>query len=236
MRLLLVTGTLFFGFSSLDGINTSSVFSADVKKGDPSMEYRSGYDPDSNDFAHRIHYQYGFSESWRMRLILLQSKNALDDLEFRYARWEGQWQFLEDEEAGWDSALRFEVQLADFDDVPSRVRVAWTGKKDLNEDWQVRGNFLTGHQFGEKSNDGFLLESRAQISRKLNNQWRFAIDYYGDMNTTKDIGSFDDQEHQLGPLLKFSFNDGFTGNFGALYGISDGAPDKEYRFTLIYGF
>ena len=82
MRLLLVTGTLFFGFSSLDGINTSSVFSADVKKGDPSMEYRSGYDPDSNDFAHRIHYQYGFSESWRMRLILLQSKNALDDLSF----------------------------------------------------------------------------------------------------------------------------------------------------------
>ncbi len=144
-RLLLYSGILCSSFLSLKAINTSSVFSADVKKGAPALEYRSGYDPDSHNFAHRLHYQYGLSESWRMRLILLQSKNDLENLEYRYARWEGQWQFLEDEEAGWDSALRFELQLADFDDDPSRARVAWTGKKDLDEDWLVRWNLLTGH-------------------------------------------------------------------------------------------
>lgn len=234
--LVFLFGILLISFLSLSGINTSSVFSADVKKGEPSFEYRSGYDPDSHNFAHRFHYQYGLSESWRMRLILLQSKNELENLEYRYARWEGQWQFLEDEEAGWDSALRFEVQLADFDDEPSRGRVAWTGKKDLDEDWQVRWNLLTGHQIGSESKSGWLLESRAQVSRKINSQWRFAVDYYGDMNTTKSIGSFDDQEHQLGPLFKFSLKNGWSGNFGALYGISESAPDKEYRVALIFGF
>jgi len=214
------------------GQNTSSVFSPDVTAGATAVEYRIAYDGEDSSTAQRIPVQHGFSESWRMRLIALFSGNETNSTEFRYVRWEGQWQFLENEEAGWDSALRLELQLADGDDSPSRVRLAWTGKVDLNDAWQLRGNFLTGHQFGSDAGGGYLLESRLQLTRKLSDQWRLGFDYYGDMNDTEDFGGWDDQEHQLGPILKFKLNDRWSGFINGLHGISDGAADFEGRFLL----
>lgn len=171
-----------------------------------------------------------------MRLILLQSGNENNNLEFRYLRWEGMWQFLEDEEVGWDSALRFEVQLADTDDLPSRVRLAWSSKWDLDSNWQFRTNVLTKHQFGEDAGDGYFLEGRAQLTRKWTANTRIGVDWYGDFNTIEDIGSFDEQEHQLGPLLKFDLDENWGGQAGVLLGVSDAAADSEFRLHLIYGF
>jgi len=94
---------------------------------------------------------------------------------------------------------------------------------------------LTGHQFGEQSNGGYLLEARAQISRKLSDKYRIGVDYFGDLNTTDDLGSFDEQEHQFGPLLKFK-SGMWSGLIGPLFGVSDGAPDTEWRIHLIGSF
>ncbi len=218
------------------GQNTSSVFSPDVDKGESELEYRAAFDPEDDAFAHRLHYQYGFTDWLRMRAIVLQSGDNDRDLEYRYFRWETQFQFLEDQKHGWDSAVRFELQIADGDDPPSRVRLAWTGKVDVTDILQLRGNLLTGHEFGNESDDGFLLEARAQVSAKLTDKLRLAVDYYGDMNNTESIGGFDDQEHQLGPLLKFKTDFGLSGNAGVLFGLSEAAPDTELRVTLIYAF
>jgi len=214
--------------------NTSSVFSPDVDDGESEFEYRVGFEPEGNAFAHRAHYQYGFSDSWRMRLIALQRASDTRDLEFRYLRWEGLWQFLEDQTAGWDSGLRFEVQVAEGDDLPSRLRLAWTGKVDLNEDWQLRSNLLTGREIGEGSGDGYLLEFRGQIGRKLSDKVTLAVDLFSDLNRTGEIGSFNEQEHQLGPLLKFKLGNGWSGSLGYLYGLSEAAPDDAFRLALIY--
>lgn len=217
------------------GQNTSTVFSPDVVKGRSMLEYRFTADPDQSVFAHRIHYQYGFTDSFRGRLILQQSGEFWQDLDFRYARLEGLWQFLESEEAGWDSALRFELQVADGDDPPSRFRVAWTGKVDV-EAWQFRSNLLTGHEFGEASDPGLLLEGRAQVTRKLGESFRLGADYYGDFNTTRDPGSFNDQEHQLGPIIKFKAGNNWGGFVGALFGVSEAAADTELRILLNTSF
>ncbi len=182
------------------------------------MEYRSAIDPDDNSFAHRLHYQYGFTDSLRGRIILQQSGSSFSDLDFRYVRLEAIWQFLEDEKAGWDSALRFELQLADNDDPPSRVRLGWISKVDLTERWQLRGVLKIGRQIGNDSGDGFLLEARAQASYKLNDTFRLAVDYFGDLNDTDDIGGFAEQEHQIGPMLKFNIGGGWEGITGVLFG------------------
>ncbi|MEM0897226.1 MAG: transporter [Verrucomicrobiota bacterium] len=227
---------LSLAFGTAQAQNTSSVFSPDVTKGKSAIEYRSAFDPDNDAFVHRLHYQYAFTDSWRLRIIGLQDGDDSDAFAYRYTRLEAMWQFLEDEDFGWDSALRFELQIAEDDSPPSRFRVAWSGKVDLDDHWQLRGNFLTGHEFGEESDDGYLLESRAQISRKITDKWRLAVDYYGDMNDTENFGSFDEQEHQLGPLLKFKTGGRLSGQFGALFGISEAAADTELRLHLTYSF
>ncbi len=232
---LLIIAALSLPGGMLIGQNTSSVFSPDVTRGKNAIEYRAAYDSDAEAFSHRLHYQYGFTDAWRGRVILTQFDRPSQNLELRYIRFEGLWQFLEDGEAGWDSALRFELQLTEGDNPPHRARIAWSGKKDLNEKWQIRGNFLTGRQFGNESKKGWLLESRAQITRKLNPNWSLAVDYFGDMNDTDEFGAFKDQEHQLGPLLKFKAG-GASGLFGPLFGVSSSAPDLELRCHLIWSW
>jgi hypothetical protein len=220
----------------LQAQNTSSVFSPDVVKGRHAAEYRASYDLEKDFFSHRIHYQYGFNDSFRGRVILTQRKEDTEDFDFRYMRLEGLWQFLEHEKAGWDSALRFELQIADGDDPPSRFRVGWTSKVDFADDWQFRFNFLTGRQFGNEAGKGALLENRAQLTYKVADPIRLGVDYYGDMNDTEDVGNWKEQEHQIGPIIKFNLGGGWKGQAGPLFGISNAATDTELRIFLIKVF
>ncbi|MGF1483637.1 MAG: transporter [Opitutales bacterium] len=221
---------------AVQGQSTSSVYSPDVVKGRHAVEYRAAFDAETDDFSHRIHYQYGFTESLRGRIIFEQDKPEGEDFDFQFVRLEVLWQFLEDEEAGFDSALRFEGELGDGDDSASRFRIGWTNKIDLDDNWQLRGILKTGHEFGENSDDGFIIDLRAQVSRKVTDALRVGVEYFGDLNTTDDIGSFEEQEHQLGPLVKFNLGSGWKGQAGPLFGLSDAASDAELRLFLIKEF
>jgi hypothetical protein len=214
---------------------TGTVFSPEVDDGERGLEYRISLQPDHDDqperFSHRLHYQHALDDSLRWRLIALQREVDNDGLEFRYARLELQWQFLEDQEAGWDSALRYELQIAEGDDLPHRVRLAWTGKGDVTDRWQLRANFLTGREFGSGSNSGLLLETRAQATYRLNNGTRIGLEMFNDLNYTTDMGSFDDQAHQLGPIVKTGIG-GWGVELSYLIGLSDGAADQDFRLIV----
>lgn len=218
--------------------NTTTVFSPDVKADTRAWEYRSSYFPSDGDepkrFAHRLHYQQAIDDTWRVRLIGQQRSIDGESLDYRYTRLEVQQQYLESEVAGWDAALRYELQISDEDDSPDRVRIAWTGKRDLDSGWQLRGNFLTGREFGNNDRGGLLLEFRAQATQVVGDA-RLGLELFSDMNRTTDVGDFDDQEHQLGPIAKFSLA-GMKVNAGYLYGISDSAQDHNFRLIFTYNF
>lgn len=223
--------------ASATALNTTSVFSPDVRAGSQAAEYRLSFVPQSGDdaIAHRLHYQRAWSEDWRWRFIGLLSDRGADDLEYRYMRLELQNQFLSDEVGDWDAAVRYEFQIADNDDRPSRVRVAFTAKRDLDARWQIRGNFLTGREFGAESGEGYLLETRAQITRAVGD-YRLGIESFNDFNDTQDVGGFDDQAHQIGPVLKGRFGGGWKFLLSGLFGVSDGADDHDIRLHLTRGF
>lgn len=216
--------------------NTSGVFSPDVSAGDRSVEYRSSFEPgeDGNPdvFAQRLHYQHALNDQTRWRLIA-QHSDSDDGLEFRYARLELQHQLHEDQEAGFGSALRFELQIAEGDDQPSRVRVAWTGKLDVTPEWQLRANALTGKQFDSGADSGLLLETRWQASYKLDNGVRVGMEMFNDLNTTSDFGRFDEQEHTLGPIVKFGLG-ALKAEASYHAGLSDAASDHTFRLHLKY--
>ena len=220
----------------LQALNTSSVFSPDVKAGSKAWELRSSYLPDESpsEWAQRLHYQQALNEAWRLRIIGLFYDPGQGGAEFRYARLEAQWQFAEDDNAGWDSAIRYELQIAENDNTPSRGRVAWTGKWNWGEGWEFRANLLVGRQFGADSHDGILVEHRTQFTGKLNNQWRLGIESFHDFNDTRAFGAFDDQEHQIGPIIKGKFAGGKWSLAASwLFGASANADDNDFRIHLI---
>lgn len=216
--------------------NTSSVFSPDVDAGEREFEYRASYVPEDgaidSAFSHRLHYQYGFDDTWRIRLIGSQNRRGSDSLSYNYTRFEIQQQYLEDEKHGWDAAVRYEFQISDRPDRPHRVRLAWTGKWDINDYWQLRGNLMLGRQFGDNAGSGVFVETRSQITRKVGSV-RLGLEMFNDLNQTTEFGSWDEQEHQIGPVIKYKA--GNLSIFGSyLIGASSSADDDNFRVLLTY--
>ena len=218
--------------------NTGTVFSPEVDAGERAAEYRGSYVPEDGAspdvYTHRLHYQHAFDDQWRARLIALQRSVDGGSFDYRYTRLELQWQYLEDQSAGWDAALRFEAQLGDG--TPDRLRLAWTGKVDVGAGWQLRANALIGRQFGDGAASGLQMETRAQATYAIGNGVRLGLEMFNGLNTTADTGSFDDQEHQLGPILKAKLGRSWSINASYLAGISDAADDGDWRLIIARDF
>ncbi len=213
---------------------TSSVFGPSVSAGERAAEYRLSYSPEEERFDHRLHYQQALSDRVRSRLIAAQARRGSGDLELRYFRLETQWQYRRSTE-GWNAALRGELQLAEGDDGPHRLRLAWTCARDLGP-WQQRVNLLAGREFGSDPASGVSLELRAQITRRTNAGHRVGLSLFSDFNTTADLGSFDEQAHELGPIYKASLGSDWGLTAGMLFGLSDGAPDTTWRLMISRDF
>jgi hypothetical protein len=216
--------------------NTSSVFSPSVSEGDRSLEYRASYVPSEGDrpyvFGHRLHYQHALNGSTRWRIIGFQG-GPDSDLDFRYVRGELQYQFTEAATAGWDNAVRFELQIGTKGGVSDRFRIGWTGKVDVGR-WQFRANALADGEFGANNDSGIGLETRLQTTYGASDRFRFGVEMFSDFNTTADIGDFNEQEHQLGPIFKARFTKALRAEFSYLFRLSDEAPIDNARLQVRY--
>lgn len=234
--LVLITAAGFSLLSVMVSANTSSVFSPDVDAGSLETEFRASYVPSESGsgsaYNQRLHLQYGFNESWRARIIASQTRSNGEGLEYNYTRLEVQQQLVEHQQAGWDSALRYGLQIANGAGRPDRFRIAWTGKLDLESGWQLRSNALVGRQFGDNSGSGLQVETRFQLSRALTGGGRLGVEMFNDLNRTTGFGSFDEQQHQIGPIYKFDVG-AVSVNAGVLFGVSDAAEDQNFRLHVI---
>lgn len=218
--------------------NTTSVFSPEVRAGTQHLEYRSSYvgaDGDvESQFSHRLHFQHAFNDTYRIRLIAAGARRGDDTVSYNYTRLELQQQYLESEEHGWDAAMRYELQISDRAGRPDRVRVAWTGKKDITPEWQIRGNLMLGRQFGTNAASGVQVETRAQVTRKIATGGRLGLEMFNDMNETAEFGSFEEQEHQLGPVYKHKVGK-LNILVSYLFGMSGKTDDTNFRMHLTWG-
>ena len=213
---------------------TANVFGPDVTEGDRSMEYRASYLPDGDVFSHRLHFQYAFNGSVRARILGNQRSVDGGSLDYRSTQLEILWQYREDEQSGWDAALRFDFLVGD--EGPDRFRLVWAAQRNLDNGWQLRANALVGRQFGSRAASGVSVETRGQATYSLGGGKRFGIEMFNVIRSTANAGSFDDQDHKLGPVFKFRVGGDWSVTTSYLAGISDGAPNGDWRLMFGRGF
>lgn len=241
LRLALVGGlVLGAGAMSAHAQNVSSVFGPGVDPGERAIQYRLGIEPGEDggdtEYAHRFHGQYALNDAVRLRAITQVSSGDTGDgdLEFDYVQGELLWQYQESGADGYAAGFRFDYRLNEGDDRADQIGANWTHQWALANDWRFRAILLLDVDVGEGARDGLFVESRMSLTRKLDNGLRIGLDSFNDYgDTDSGFGSFQDQGHQLGPVISGDLGGtGWEWFFGPLFGLSDGAPDTDIQLRL----
>ena len=219
--------------------NIAGIANPDVKAGARSFEYRAGYETEDDRrqsaFAQRLHYQQSFDESWQGRIVLLQSERGGEALEFRSIALEVVRQFVESETSGgWDSAFRVDGLIPLSDGQPGRIRAAWLNSYEFDDDWKLRAALYFGREIGDLARSGVSIETREEISRRVAGDFRVGVQAFNNFNTTARLGDFNEQRHQLGPMIKGSITERLSYTASALFGVSRDAADADFRLFITY--
>ncbi|WP_240612853.1 hypothetical protein [Alteromonas flava] len=217
--------------------NTSGVHGPAINPNDKSAMYRLGFTPgedgDPDGWAHRFHYQQAFNEDFRGRVIV-QFRDVNESFEYDYLRAELLWHFKKSGADNWDSGLRFDIRTRKGSR-PEKFAINWTNQWQVSEKWRVRGIVIGGWDFGGTASGGTTLETRASAMYKLTSGDSVGVEMFNEFGKVSDMGSFDDQEHSIGPAYSGKV-EGIKYKLGYLAGVSNSANDHTFRLWLSTSF
>jgi len=209
--------------------NTGGVFPPNVTAGHRSFQYRASVDPENSEgetsFAHRLHYQQAFNDTfmWRLRAQARKTEKSNNDFDFLQA--ELFWEFNNDN-PNYRSGVRFDARVRD-EGRPSQFGVNWTHRFFLKDNWGARLVLLTSRQFGSDASSGINLQTRGRIDKRLSNGHTLGVEIFNNYGNTGNINSFDEQRHSLGPVYSFPAGRGWSIASRSLFGITGSSADFE---------
>ena len=234
---MLRSSLLFFVFSAFAPLafaqNVGGVFGPVVNENDRSIQYRAGFSPGQDGgpdrFVHRIHYQHAFSDRLRWRLVAQGSDVETGDLESNLLGAELLWQFKDQKSDGWNSALRFDGRLSEGDDGAHSLGVNWTSQFALEDDWSLIGIIMLSDQVGDRTVDGTFVQTRASLTRRLENGNRLALEMFNAHGDIGDLPDLDQQRISIGPGYSVKVTEDWSVYTGLQLGVTDPARDVDFR-------
>jgi hypothetical protein len=155
------------------------------------------------------------------------------DFELDHVQGELLWQIVERTPGGYSSGLRFDARLAEGDDTPHEIGVNWTNQWVIEGGWRVRALLLLDRDVGPGSEDDWIVETRASLYRSLDNGLSLGLESFNEFGgLDAGFGGFDDQAHQLGPVVSGDLPGGVEWSAGVLFGLSDGADERDFMLRL----
>ena len=92
---------------------------------------------------------------------------------------------------------------------------------------------LLDRDVGPRSNDDWIVETRASLYRSLDNGLSIGVESFNEFGgVDAGFGVFDDQAHQLGPVVSGDLTDSVEWSAGVLFGLSDGADAQDFMLRL----
>ncbi|MBT0588163.1 hypothetical protein [Alteromonas oceanisediminis] len=216
----------------VNATNTSGVHGPVVDPTDSSFQYRFAFQPGDDGApdatAHRLHYQRALNDQFRARVLTqFRDRGGDSDFEYDYLRAELLWYFRPKQNDNWDSGLRFDIRTRKGSR-PELFSINWTNQWTLSPKWRLRGIVIGGWNFGGNAEGGTNLSTRASLNYKLESGHRVGVEMFNEYGLVSDMGSFSEQEHQLGPVLSGKMA-GVSYQVGYLAGISSAASDHNFR-------
>lgn len=217
---------------------TGNVGSASITGGERSVEFRTGFDDEGN-AAGRLHYDYGLNDWFQVRVIGTFRQPDGQDWNFSGLTFENWFQWSEEAEdnSGFNGGLRLSYGFSDGPG-PDEIETRLTLTDKFADVWEWRANILAEVEAGEGSEGGVAFETRAQITRAISlnafgsEDWRLGLEAFSEYGNTRDIPDFEDQAHQIGPVLKVEWDNGVYLQTAVRSGVTRGADDTMFKLFV----
>lgn len=232
----LLGSLVVFACFDLRAQTLKGVFGSSVNDGSEAAEYRFGYTNDRGNgvggFAQRLHYQRAVSDQLQIRGVVFHRKLHGEDFDFQALRFEALYQLVEDAGNSFESAARFDLHIADGDNSPGFVRLAWGTQFDVSDTVRFRTNILSRTEIGSGRDGDVTGDIRWQADYKATDDLNLGLEVYSSLGALDDLGSFDSQNHLVGLYARGSLGQNYKWRIQFLGGLSDRAIDRQWRVFL----
>ncbi len=219
--------------------NVGGVFGPEVTPGSKALEFRTAFAPPSDGrpdrITSRLHYQQSVTDNLRLRAVVQGADTNVSGFDFDLVQFEAQYQFLEDDRHGIDSAIRVDLLIND-DIGPNLVSFNSTTDVPLGDRWVWRGVALAQVQFGDDRNDGLFLQTRSSLRYKVNPALNLQVQVFNFYGSTADFPDFRDQVHSVGPAISAKLGQGWSVEASTLLGLTNASSDVDFRIFLAKAF
>jgi|GEM_PF-6829735 len=231
-----LTFGIFVIFSSSAQAVSKRVSSPNVSQG-LAADIRGSYAFDEegdDDFRNNIQFKYGLNDKFRISFDTDFRKKAGEggdltnsDIEFRY-------NFFRNNNA----ALAFSGGY-EFNHVgnPDAIFTSMQGEYKAGR-WKHQANIGIDTEVGDGAGDGFDYDFRSGHYYKLETV-EIGVEYFGDFGNSDDGNSFDEQEHNIGPVVNFSIPVGqkeVKAVLGYAVGLTDASDEHLFKYEFGYKF
>ncbi len=186
-------------------------------------------------FRSRVHIKHGFNDLYAAEIVVSQDRRKGDNLEHDAVTLENHFHLLKAEGHGFDFGVRANYTMKDGDKKADEASFGFYELIPLGE-YEIRMNQILGHEVGEDSDDGLSAELRFQATKKISETHRLGLESFHDLGSLQDMSGYSDQSHQFGPVLKGKIGGGYAYETGYRAGISEGAPDHNFKVFISRDF
>lgn len=219
---------------SIAADNTAGVFGPAVPPDYGAIQYRGSYNPQTDLYTQRIHYERASSDSLMWRGVLALRDQASSGTDFDFFQAELFWERTPNE-ARWRRGWRFDLRVRD-NDRPAQFGLNWMHEFRLADKWRARVLALSTAQFGSNRRSGVFLQSRGSLSYRLSPRFSADLELFSSYGSTRDFDSPGDQQHQVGPALVARLPGGWQLLLSALHGLNSASPRTNARMWLTKTF
>jgi hypothetical protein len=219
------------------------VQSPDVEKGETEIEehgavYSGPGEEERLRQSHLVGLEQGLTDRFQLTVEGLFRQEIGESLNATRFEAGGQYQIIETE--GFGLSFRTIYELALQEHSPDEIEFGPLAKVASGRNSGTINVFFVGQVGDEVEIDSLGLKVNWQLKHELGDKFALGVEGYSEIEDLSHPGSFDDQEHRLGPVAYFKLGEHeekahgpeWKLAAGTLFGISEATSDVTFKFDI----
>ena len=216
------------------------VRSPDVEKGETAIEehgavYAGPGEEERLRQSHELELKHGFTDRWQGIAEAVFKQRIGESLKGNQLEIGAQYELIERSGDGLGFAFRGIYEFALQDGSPDEILFGPLAKFVNGRDSVTINTFFVTQLGDEAEIDSLELKVNWRLKHELGEKFALGVEGYSKIEDLSHAGTFDDQQHRLGPVAYYEFGgDERTPEWefaaGALFGVSDATSDVTFKF------